>query len=237
MKRTRIFVLVFATVICFHTSAEALDNDLITSYKNLFSILSAQMKIDTEVLNQFNKLINDYIIQGKQDFGISVVYFSSNIAIVNASLITGYGYKDKKVSSSNIKFIKQKFDSLYLPLYAHAVPPTMVNKYSKYVLEHSIIPIYGGVISFQEVRNIYFKHLDLTEIPPQGQLFVLKAITGFASGIALADGRGSLTVNDIETAKTVSCDTYPECGRMLAKKLFDFNAEYRNKIKKIYFGN
>lgn len=236
MKRTFIFITLFASVIYCHSIAQALDNDLIKSYQDLFSILSDKVKIDTQEIKQFNELINYYIARGKEDFGESAVYYSSDIAIVNGSLIVGHAFQANKVSSSNIQFIKQNFNNLYLPIFTHAIPSIIGDKYPKYVLENNIIPTYDRIISFKEVRDIYFKLLYLGESAPQGQLFALKAITGFASGIALSDSRNSLTIPDIETAKTISCRKYPECGRMLGERLLKFSEQYKKTVRKKYFG-
>ena len=236
MKRMFIIISVFMALIYYVTSAQAFDKDLIQLHGNLFKILSQKIRISTEELKEFNILINDYMTQGKKDFGRSAIFYSSNIAIVNGSLIVGHAFRQRKVSSADIKFIRQKYNNLYLLLFTYLVPFTMVNKYPRYVLNNNIIPTYAGVVSFEEVKDIYFKHLDLTHIPPHGQLVMLKTITGVASGIALAEKRQLLTVADIENAKAVSCDTYPECGRMLAENMFRFAKEYQMKITEIYFG-
>ena len=111
----------------------------------------------------------------------------------------------------------------------------MINKYPEYVLDHSIIPTYAKLVDFRNVRANYLELLDLSKIPEPDQLFMVQAITGFASGIALAKRRPVLKEEDIEIAKTMACGSWPECGRMLANSLFQFYKEYQTRIEKIYW--
>jgi len=238
MKKVLILISAFVAVIYICTNALAFDNALIKSYNNLFQALSNKVTINKQALNKFDELIGDYIKEGYSEFGSEALPYSTNIAIVNASLLVGnaIGKGKNKISSSDIAAFKKKYDKLYVPLYAHAVPLKMISKNPQYVLEHNIIPSYAKLVKFSGVRADYFSLIDISKIPKNGQLLMLKAMTGFATGIALAKGRQFLEKDDLENAKAVSCDTYPECGRMLAKNMFRFVKEYQMKITKIYSG-
>ena len=239
MKKILILISAFVAVIYICTNALAFDNALIKSYNNLFKALSKKVTINEEALNKFDELIGDYIKEGYREFGSEALPYSTNIAIVNASLLVGnaIGKGKNQISSSDIEALKKKYDKLYVPLYAHAVPfNKMITKDPQYVLDNNIIPSYAKLVKFSKVRANYLSLIDLSDIPENGKFFMLKATTGFASGIALAKGRQSLEKDDLENAKAVSCDTYPECGRMLAVNMFQFVKEYQMKIKEIYSG-
>jgi len=173
--------------------------------------------------------------QGKSE-GLLSPYNAVNIALINASLIVGYarGTGKNSIQISDIKAVGAKYKGLYLPLFAHFLPAKMLKKYPRYVLDHSIIPKYAGVIDLGPIRDNYFKLIELSSIPENGQLLMLNAITGIASGIALVEGRNSLTNKDIEMAKTTPCDSYPKCGVMLADGLTRFENDYPIKFKVLY---
>lgn len=236
MRKKFILISSFLSIIYLCINALAFNNEVIKSYDNLFNALSKKITIDKQGLNRFDALIRDYKEQGYREFGREALPYSTNIAIVNASLIVGYakGKGETKISSSSIEAVREKFNKLYVPLYAHAVPSKMVTKDPQYVLDHDILPSYAKLVGFSKVRADYFKLIDLSEIPENGQLFMLKAITGFASGIALAEGRELLEKEDIETAKTMAC-WYPKCIKNLGKRLMQFQKEYKEEIKKMYW--
>jgi hypothetical protein len=110
----------------------------------------------------------------------------------------------------------------------------MVSKYPQYVLESNVIPTYSRVISFKLVPPSYLATLILSDIPPQAQFFLLRATTGFATGIALANQRQSLTESDLDRAKQITCSSYPKCGAMLGQNLVTFDKEYELAIKAKY---
>lgn len=236
MKRIFIFVLLIILAICHSINALASDADLIKSYKDLFQILSKKIVIDDRGLNEFDALIKRYLDQGRSDFGRVFLSYSSNIAMVNGSLIVGHtlGEGKTKISLSDINIIKSMYEDLYLPLYSLAVPTPMISKYPQYVLDHNIIPTYMKLVDFKDVRDQFYKILYVSKIPAKGQFFMTQAITGLASGIALASKRRALAKKDLEIAKMSSCTSWPRCSVMLAEELFQFDRDYKGKIKKIY---
>lgn len=235
MKNILIFILLFLFIFFFKVNAKGFDGNLTNLHSELFGILSPKVKVENESINNFNKLIEKYIKQGKEEFGSSSLYYLNDIAISNASLAVGYAFKRKTVSPSDINFIRDKYSILYLPLFSHVLPPGMVVKYPDYVLDSKIIPVYGRLVSFNEIKVSYFEILELAKIEPQFQLLVLQSLTGFIAGIALANEKGTINPADIATAKGISCDEYPCCGRMLGKNLFDFLMRYRPQIRNQYY--
>jgi hypothetical protein len=238
MGKRLIAILAFSAVIYHSNDAHSFNSDLFKAYHDLFTILSSKIVVPKTELENFGNLISDYIVQSKDDFGRSALNFSSNIAMVNGSLVIGYttGKGRNLVSSSDILVIRNQYNNLYLPLYSYAIPHRMIDKYPKYVLDHNIIPAYEKIVNFKNVKDFYLKILDLSRIPENGKLYMVKSITGFATGIALADNRKLLKRDDIDKAISISCDYYPKCGPMLAQNLAQFSMMYRTVIQKAYFG-
>jgi hypothetical protein len=198
------------------------------SYLRLFQSISMKCEIEEPELQEFAELISEFLEKLRAEFGETPIYFANRIAIRYASLVVGIaeGNKRNRISKDDITMASKYFDKVYLDLYSHKMPLSIIQKYP------DISPLYTHFVDFEKVKGEYSKLLDISDLIPPQQLLVAESLTGIAVGVALVSNREILTKNDLEIAKRVVCEWWPECKKWSGLQLMKFSREYVESLTK-----